>query len=194
MKTYKETCAIFEQMVILEQLYEGGKPSKKPIREDSNRRIHVRKLKGGESTSPTNPKKVRARNCTTKNAGHTSDGPTGAKNTCLLHEPRNSSEEYKLIKIYSEKYSAQQPHKEKEACSGGKTKRGKSVNFDKDIQEINNMKSHDDPIPKKMKENELIEKCKSESAKSEPSEIGSTYGIDHLNLVESTHNLDNSSA
>ena len=97
---------MFEQMEIFEQVYKGGTPSKKSIREDSNRGIHVRKLKGGESTSPTNPKKGRASNCTTKNAGHTIDGPTGTKNTCLLHGPRNSLEEYKLIEIYSEKYSA----------------------------------------------------------------------------------------
>ena len=56
------------------------------------------------------------------------------------------------------------------------------------------MESHDDPIHKEKKGKQLIEKCKSKSAKSDPSEIGRTYGIDHLNLGESTHNLDNNSA
>ena len=46
-KTYKETCAMFNQMEIAEQVHEGGTPSKTPIRADPNRDSHVRRRTGG---------------------------------------------------------------------------------------------------------------------------------------------------
>ena len=58
-KTYKENCAMFKQIKIAEQVYEGGTPSKTPIREDTNNDSHVRKRIGGEAASPTNPEKFR---------------------------------------------------------------------------------------------------------------------------------------
>ena len=39
---------------------------------------------------------------------------------------------------------------------------------------------------------ELGKKYKSESAKSDPEDIGNTYGIDHLKIGEANHNLDGS--
>ena len=51
---------MFDRMKIAEQVYKGGTPSKTPTREESNNDGHVRKLKGGEDASPTNPNKVRA--------------------------------------------------------------------------------------------------------------------------------------
>ena len=74
--------------------------------------------------------------------------PTGAKHTCLLHGPGNSSEECKLLKVYSEKYAAQRPHKPTEARSGGKPNRGKVVELDDNTQEVNTMENHGDPIPR----------------------------------------------
>ena len=62
---------------------------------------------------------------------------TGATNTCLLHGPGHSSEDCKVLKEYSKNYSVQRPHNEHEACSGGKTKRGKSV--DGNVKEVNIM-------------------------------------------------------
>ena len=47
MKTYKETCAMFKQMEISEQVDEGGTPSKTPTRSDDNRDVCVRKKRGG---------------------------------------------------------------------------------------------------------------------------------------------------
>ena len=46
-KTYKETCAMFEHTEISEQFYKGAKPSKTSIRADANRDNHSRKRKGG---------------------------------------------------------------------------------------------------------------------------------------------------
>ena len=60
MKTYRETCAMFKQTVISEQVYEGGTSSKTPIRSDANRNSHGRKHKGGEAASATNPNKGHA--------------------------------------------------------------------------------------------------------------------------------------
>ena len=94
---------MFERMEAAEQVYKGVTPSKIPTREEANRDVHVRKQKGGESALPTNTKKGRAGKHKTKNAGHTSDAPNEAKNTCLLHGLRHSSEECKLLKVYSEK-------------------------------------------------------------------------------------------
>ena len=90
MKTYRETCAMFDRMEVTEQVYEGGTPSKMPTRSESNRDVHVRKWKGGEAASPTNPKKGHANKGKTKNSVHPSNAPTGEKKTCLLHGPGHS--------------------------------------------------------------------------------------------------------
>ena len=89
---------MFERMEAAEQVYKGVTPSKIPTREEANCDVHVRKQKGGESALPTNTKKGRAGKHKTKNAGHTSDAPTEAKKKYLLHVPKNSHEECKLVK------------------------------------------------------------------------------------------------
>ena len=71
------------------------------------------KQKGEETASPTNPEEGRSGNFKTKNAGRTSDAPTRAGKTCLFNGPGQSSKECKVLKIYSEKYAAQRPHKPK---------------------------------------------------------------------------------
>ena len=81
---------MFERMEVSEQGYEEGTSCKTPTSEEANRDGHVRKWKGGEAASPTIPEKGRAGKRKTKSAGHTSDALTGAKKTCLLHEPRHS--------------------------------------------------------------------------------------------------------
>ena len=48
---------MFEQVEISGQIYEGQTPSKKIPRADANRDSHIRERKGGETASPTNPKK-----------------------------------------------------------------------------------------------------------------------------------------
>ena len=55
LKTYKETCAIFERMEVAEQVYEWGKTYKTPTRVEANRDGQFRKLKGRKAASPTNP-------------------------------------------------------------------------------------------------------------------------------------------
>ena len=85
-------------MEVAEQVYEGGKPSKIPAGGKSNRDSHAGKQKGGEYASPTNTKNGRAGKRKTNNVGHPSDVLTRAKKTCLLHGPRHSSEECKVLK------------------------------------------------------------------------------------------------
>ena len=102
---------MLERMEVAEHVYEGGTPSKIPTREYANRDGHVRKLKGGESASPTNPEKGRDGKWKTENAGHPRYAPTVVKKTCLSHGPGHSSEECKLLKVYSENYADQRPHK-----------------------------------------------------------------------------------
>ena len=147
MKTYKETCAMLDWMEIDEQVCKVVTPYKTPTRADAKRGGDVSKYKGGESASPTNPKKGRASKRKTKNAGRPSDAPTGAKKTCMLNGPGHSSEECKVLNIYSKKYAAQRPHQNKEARSGGKRKHGKSIEFDDNTQKFNVMENNDDPIP-----------------------------------------------
>ena len=53
------------------------------------------------------------------------------------------------------------------------------------------MKSYDEPIPKKKKGENQKKKPKSDQAYSDPSEYERIYGIDHLNLGEPAHNLEN---
>ena len=60
MKTFRETCVMFDRMEFYVQVYKGQTPSKKIPRADANRDSHVRKRKIGEDASPTNSKKVHA--------------------------------------------------------------------------------------------------------------------------------------
>ena len=53
----QKTCAAFQRMKISQQVYEGVKPSKTPIRAYTNRESLVRKCKRGESASPNKLKK-----------------------------------------------------------------------------------------------------------------------------------------
>ena len=46
MKSYKTTCDIFKLMEVALKIYEGGTPSKIPIRADSERASHCSKLNG----------------------------------------------------------------------------------------------------------------------------------------------------
>ena len=151
LKTYKETCAMFEQMEVSKQFYKGVTPSKTTTRIESNRDGHISKRKGGEDASPTNPKKGCTGKRETKNAGHPSDAPTRAKLKFLMHGLRHNSEECKVLNIYSEKYAAQQPHKNKETGSSGKPKHVKTVEFDENTQEVNVTENCDNPIPRKKK-------------------------------------------
>ena len=137
---------MFEQMEISDQLCEIETPSKNNIWSDANHDSYVRKITGGESTSPTNPEKICAGKCKTNNVVYLSNYMISATNKCLLHGPIHSSEECKVLKEYSKKYAVQQPHKEHEAISGRKTKCGNSVDFGVNVKEVNIME-HDDPIP-----------------------------------------------
>ena len=86
----------------------------------------------------------------------------------------------------------QRPNKDNEACSGGKTKRDKSVEFNRSVKEANIME-HYYPIPKKKKEGKKLDiKRKSEIAKADPEGFGNTYGIDHFKMGDAKHDLDDS--
>ena len=70
--------------------------------------------------------------------------------TRFLHGPGHSSEEWKVLRDYSKKYTAQRPHKDNEAHSGIKIKRNKSAEFDSRFKKANVME-HGNTIPKKKK-------------------------------------------
>ena len=99
-------------MEISDQVYKGGTPSKTTTRADDDRFRHVRKLKGSETSSPTNPKKGRDGNRKNNYAGHMSDNPTGEKHACCM-TPGHSSEELKVLKESSDKYTTHRPQKYK---------------------------------------------------------------------------------
>ena len=99
---------------------------------------------------PSNPDQVCSGNLKRSNAGHPIYEPTRAKKTFMLHGPRHSSEECKFLRYYTEKLSAQHTYKDKQALSGG-NKRGKTVKFEGATEEVNIMKSNDEPIPRKKK-------------------------------------------
>ena len=63
----------------------------------------------------------------------------------MLHGPRHSTEECKVLKEYFAEYSAKRPHIERESRSG-------AVNFYGTIEELNSMTDHDAPIPRKIRE------------------------------------------
>ena len=75
--------------------------------------------RGGGGSSPTNPKTGLAGNRKTKNAGHLRNWSNRGK-TCLLYGSGQSTEEFRVLKDYSAKYFAQQPHSDREARSNGK--------------------------------------------------------------------------
>ena len=133
------------------KIYRGGAISKTPIRANSNRDIHGKNLKEGETASPTNPEKGRAGNCKINNEGHPSNLWTRGK-TCLLHGPGHSMDECKVLKEYTAKYAAQRSHNEIEARSGGNKKRGKTVKFNGATEEVNRMTDHGASIPRKKKQ------------------------------------------
>ena len=45
LNTYRKTCAMLKRMEVSEQVYEGGTPYKIPTRTESNRGVHVKKLR-----------------------------------------------------------------------------------------------------------------------------------------------------
>ena len=103
-------------MEIAEQFYKGGNTSKNTNRTTAARSSHGRKHKGGASALPTNLEQGCASKCNINHAGHPINGTNGEK-TYLVHGPGHYTNNWKVLKEYSEKYASQQPHKEKEACS-----------------------------------------------------------------------------
>ena len=99
---------------------------------------------------PSNPEQVRAGKRKRSNAGHPIYELTRAKKTSMLCGPRHTSEECKVLRDYTEKLSTQHTYKDKQACSGG-NRRGKTVKFESAAEEVNIMKLHDEPIPRKKK-------------------------------------------
>ena len=59
MKTFRETCGMFKQIEIAEQVYKGQTHSKQIPMPYANRDSRVRKRKGGEAALPTRSKKGR---------------------------------------------------------------------------------------------------------------------------------------
>ena len=149
--TYKSTCDMCECMEIAEAIYEGRAPSKNTQRAKADRASSGRKKKGGPSASPSNPKKGRTVKCNRNDAGHPRDEPTDAKNICMLHGPRHSSEECKVLQDYSKKHIAQQLFEDEKARSGD-NKRGKTIKFESNVEEANIMKSHDKTTPTRRRE------------------------------------------
>ena len=86
---------MFEHIEIFEQLYKGGNNSKSTNRTEADHASHGRKRKGEEAAMPTNPDKGCSGKHKKNHAGHPSDRTTGAKKTCLLNGPRQSTEECK---------------------------------------------------------------------------------------------------
>ena len=76
----------------------------------------------------------------------------------MLHGPVHTSEECKVLNIYSGEYAAQGPRENKEARSGGNPKRGKTVEFDENTQEVNVVDNHDNPIPRNKKDKNWLSK------------------------------------
>ena len=141
---------MFERMEIAEEIYKGGAPSKNNQRAESKYAISVRKKKGGASASTSNLKQSCTRKRKRNDAGHLIDVTTGAKKTCLLHGPGHSLEECRVLKEYTEKRSAQNTYKDKQAYPGG-NKLAKTIKLEDATQEVNTMKSHDEPIQKNRK-------------------------------------------
>ena len=143
---------MFERTEIAEAIYGGGAPSKNTQQAEADHASFGRKQKGGGSTSSSKPEKGRAGKRKRHDAGHLSGVPTGAKNTCMLHGHGHYSEECKVLHVARRKF------KDKEARSSN-NKCGKTVNFERASEEVNTMKYHDEPIPRKKK----VEKAKEET-------------------------------
>ena len=120
---------MFERMEIAKVIYEEGETSKNTPKTEADRASSGRKKKEGAYTSPSNPEQGRSDKCKRINAGHTSNQPTGAKKTCMLHGPGHSSEECKLICKYTNKRSVQLIYQDKQAYSGG-NKHDKTFKFE----------------------------------------------------------------
>ena len=88
----------------------------------------------------------------------------------MLHGPGHCIEECKILKDYSTKYAAQRPHDEREAHSGGKKKRGKTVQFDSTTEEVIITTARDAPIPIKTKGESQAKKPKSDRETAVPKE------------------------
>ena len=85
-------------MEVMEQVYEGGTHYKITThRADANHSSHGSKRKGEEFALSTNHEKGCAGKRKKNYAGHPSDWPTSDK-ICVLHGPRQSIEECKLLK------------------------------------------------------------------------------------------------
>ena len=75
-------------------------------------------------------------------------------------------------------YTAKRPIKNKEACSGGNPKRGKTVEFNENTQEVNVMENCDNTIPRNKKGKKLaIKKRNIKSVKAAAAEKVRTYGM-----------------
>ena len=104
---------MFNCKEIVEAVYKGGSLPKNTQQAESDRSSFGRYQKGGGDAASSNPNKCCAGKCKKNDAGHTSNAPTGAKKTYMLHGPRHSSEECKVLKGYSKKQVVQQPFKDK---------------------------------------------------------------------------------
>ena len=93
-----------------------------------------------------------------------------------MHGPGHSSEECKVLKVYSEKYVTQRPHQSTEARSGGNPKHGKFVKFDDNTKEANVIQNDDIHILRKKKGTKLATKeSKIKIVKSAAAKKGRTY-------------------
>ena len=105
-----------------------------------------------------------------------------------MHDPGHSSEECKLLKVYSKIYAAQRPYKDNKGRYSGKTKPGEYVEFNSTAKEANIME-HGDPIPKKNK-GKTSQKPQEWKRQDKTKRLWKTYGIEHLKIGEATHNSD----
>ena len=67
------------------------------------------------------------------------------------------------------------------------------VKFESATEEVNIMKSHDEPISRKKKGKRQDRKSKSDQAYADPSEDGRNCGLDHINLWEPAQDSKNDS-
>ena len=109
--TFKKAVNMFEHMEIAESIYEGvvELSYKKPPRAYSNRAGHSRKKIGEVALSWTRPKKSESAG---KRRKRHIDILTGKSKTCLIHGPRHSSEERKVLGDFRTKYANRRPTKD----------------------------------------------------------------------------------
>ena len=101
---------------------------------NTNRTGQISKRKGVTDASLNNPENFRTGKCKKKHTGHLSDTLTGEK-ICLLHGTRHFTEDFKLLREYSENYSVHQPHNQYHSSS--KENHGKIVHFKSSKQYMN---------------------------------------------------------